>query len=162
MNRHAHHGLVDAMGMELDGAPVILPVWIGPSVDSESFDFCSGTALPSVGAQAAVVDFVVPEGRNGIIARIGNIYIGSGFADFSGALQWQLLLDGVPVANYENIIASLGSTANPAPVSSIRIKENQHVQLVINNISLVVGGAASGGRIGGWFYPVEEEPEGSS
>jgi len=144
------------------GAPVTLPIYVAPGVDSESFDYCTGVDLPGVGAQAVVVDFTVPEGRNGIIARLGNVYIGSGFADFSGALQWQLLADGVPIANYENIVASLGATANPAQVSSIRIKENQRIQLVINNKSLVVGGAASGGRIGGWFYPVDQEPEGST
>lgn len=155
-------GLVDALGRSLDGAPVILPVYLFPSVDSESFDPCTGVALPAVGAQAIVVDFFVPEGRNGIIKRFGNVYIGSGFADFSGSLQWQLLADSVPIPYYDNILASLGSTANPSEVSSIRIKENQHIQLVINNISLVVGGAQSGGRIGGWFYPIEEEPEGST
>lgn len=154
--------LYDANGNLMDGSPVILPVYLFPSVDSESFDYCTGVDLPAVAAQAMVVSFQVPEGRNGIIKRFGNVYIGSGFADFSGALQWQLLLDGTPVPNYENIIASLGATANPAEVSSIRIKENQLVQLVINNISLVVGGAMSGGRIGGWFYPVDEEPEGST
>ena len=140
---------------------VLMPVWLFPSVDSESFDYCTGVNFPAIGASANVVDFTVPEGRNGIIARFGNVFIGAGFADFSGAIQWQLLLDGVPVANYENILASLGSTANPSPVSSIRIKENQRVQLVVNNISLATGGAMSGGRIGGWFYPVEDEPEGS-
>lgn len=154
--------LYDQLGRASAGTPIVLPVWVAPSVDSESFDYCTGAALPAVAAQAIIVDFFVPEGRNGIIQRFGNVYIGSGFADFSGALQWQLLLDGVPVANYENMVASLGSTANPAQVSSIRIKENQHVQLVLNNISLIVGGASSGGRIGGWFYPIEEEPEGST
>lgn len=157
-----YHRLYDAQGNSVDGSPIILPVYLFPSVDSESFDVCTGANLPSVGAQAVVVQFTVPEGRNGIIKRFGNVYIGSGFADFSGSLQWQLLLDNTPVPNYENILASLGATANPAEVSSIRIKENQLVQLVINNISLIVGGAASGGRIGGWFYPVEEEPEGST
>jgi hypothetical protein len=154
--------LFDALGRRMAGAPIVQPVWLYPSVDSESFDFCTGVALPAVGAQAVVVDFFVPEGRNGIIARLGNVYLGSGFTDYSGSLQWQLLADGVPIANYENIIASLGATNNPSKVSSIRIKENQHIQLVVNNISLVVGGASSGGRIGGWFYPVEEEPEGST
>jgi hypothetical protein len=154
--------LLDALGRKLAGTPVILPVWLFPSVDSESFDVSSGVTLPAVAAQGTVVSFQVPEGRNGIIARFGNVYIGSGFVDYSGALQWQLLADGVPIPNYNNIIASLGATNNPSPVSSIRVKENQTISLVINNMSLVVGGASSGGRIGGWFYPVEEEPEGST
>jgi hypothetical protein len=136
-----------------------LPIHLFPSADSQAFDYATGIALPAVGAQGVVVQFTVPDGQNGIIVRFGNEYIGSGFTDYAGSLQWQLLEDGTPIANYENILASLGSTAIPSTVSSIRIKENSRVQLVINNISLVVGGAMAGGRLGGWFYPKDQDPE---
>jgi hypothetical protein len=138
---------------------VHLPIHLFPSADSQSFDFVNYVALPAVGAQAVVVSFPVPDGQNGIIWRFGNAYVGTGFTEGSGSLQWQLLEDGVPITNYENIVASLGATANPSAVAFIRVKESSLVQLVINNISLVVGGASSGGRIGGWFYPKDQEPE---
>jgi hypothetical protein len=137
-----------------------VPVWLWPSADSQSFDYVNYIALPAAAAAAGVIiDFVVPAGMNGIIKRFGNAYVGSGFTEGSGSLLWQLLVNTQPVKNYSAIPASLGGTSAPSEVSSIRIKETQRVQLVIQNISLVVGGAMSGGRLGGWFYPVSQEPQ---
>ena len=135
-----------------------LPIHLFPSADSQAFDFVKYVALPAVTAQANVVNFTVPDGFNGIIVRLGNVYVGSGFTEGSGALFWQLLDNNTPIANYENIPASLGATANPSQVSSIRIKEGHRIALVVNNASLIVGGAFSGGRLGGWFYPKDQEP----
>lgn len=135
-----------------------LPIWLFPSADSEAFDFVKYIALPAVGAQGVIISFTVPPGFNGIIKRLGNVYVGGGFTEGGGQLQWQLLDNNVPIANYENIPASLGATASPSEVSSIRIKESELIQLVVNNISLVVGGTFSGGRLGGWFYPKDQEP----
>jgi hypothetical protein len=142
-------------------AIVSLPVYLYPSADSQAFDFVKYVALPAVGASAVIIDFYVPAGMNGIIKRFGNAYVGAGFTEGSGSLFWQLNADGQPIPNYEDIPASLGATANPSEVSSIRIKENQHIQLVVNNVSQVVGGASSGGRLGGWFYPKDQEPQGT-
>jgi hypothetical protein len=144
---------------------ISLPVFLFPSDDSQSFDWVQYVTLPAVGntaAQGVIVSFNVPAGMNGIIKRFGNAYVGSGFTEGSGALTWQLLANGQPIPNYEAIPASLGATANPTEVSSIRIKENQLIQLVVLNASLVVGGAFSGGRLSGWYYPKSEEPDGSS
>jgi hypothetical protein len=140
------------------GTNVVLPVWCFPGADSEAFDFVKYIALPAVGAQGVIISFQVPDGYNGIIKRLGNVFVGAGFTEGAGGLQWQLLSNNVPIANYENIPASLGATANPSEVYSIRIKQGELIQLVINNISLVVGGAFAGGRLGGWFYPVDQEP----
>jgi hypothetical protein len=148
-------------GEVLLGVPVELPNQNFPGVDSESFDYVGSAALPAVGSQATIITFDVPPGFDGIILRFGNVYIGTGFVDFSGALQWQLLADGVPIDFYDDIQASLGATNNPSPVSSIRIKENQTIALVVNNISLVAGGASCAGRIGGFWNPKEREPKGS-
>lgn len=137
------------------------PIWLKPSADSNSFDYVQYVPLPAVAAQAVIIDFVVPAGMNGIIIRFGNVYVGSGFTEGSGGLIWQLLANGQPIPNYNAIPASLGATANPSEVSSIRIKETQRIQLIVQNNSLVVGGASSGGRIGGWFYPKDQEPGGS-
>lgn len=138
------------------------PVWNEPSANSNSFDFVKYVALPAAAAAAAaIISFTVPPGMNGIIKRFGNVYVGSGFTEGSGVLLWQLTLNGQPVRNYTAIPASLGGTSAPSEVSSIRIKESQIVQLLIFNVSLVVGGALSGGRLGGWFYPKAEEPDDS-
>ena len=140
------------------------PIWLFPSADSQAFDYVNYVPLPAVGntpAQGVIISFRVPAGMNGIIKRFGNAYVGGGFTEGSGALVWQLLADGTPVPNYDAIPASLGATANPSEVSSIRIRENQLITLVVLNITLAVGGAFSGGRLGGWFYPKDQEPAGS-
>lgn len=159
---HPIHQSIDEQFAQLrksQGARInALPLHLFPSADSRAFDFVSYAALPGVGLQTVLLSFTVPGGYNGVIVRFGNAYVGPGFVEGSGSLQWQLLDNNVPVPNYENIPASLGATANPSPVSNIRIKEGHRIQLVINNISLVVGGASSGGRLGGWFYPYDQEP----
>jgi hypothetical protein len=140
------------------------PIWLFPSADSQAFDYVNYVPLPAVGNTApngVIISFRVPAGMNGIIKRFGNAYVGSGFTEGSGSLTWQLLADGTPVPNYDAIPASLGATANPSEVSSIRIRENQLITLVVLNASLVVGGASSGGRLGGWFYPKDQEPAGA-
>jgi hypothetical protein len=134
-----------------------LPVWNYPPADANSFDWVSYVALPAVGTSAVVLAFTVPQGMNGIIKRLGNVYVGSGFTEGSGGLLWQILANGQPIPGYDAIPASLGATALPSEVDSIRIKENQLIQLVVKNVGLVVGGAQSGGRMSGWYYNKNQE-----
>jgi hypothetical protein len=151
----------DSAVAEMNAIITAMPIWLYPSADAQAFDYVKYVALPAVGntaLQGVIISFQVPAGMNGIIKRFGNAYVGSGFTEGSGALTWQLLADAQPVPNYDSIPASLGATAAPSEVSSIRIRENQLIQLVVLNASLVVGGASSGGRLGGWFYPVSQEP----
>lgn len=145
-----------------NGLPIVNPVWLEPSADSQAFDFGASASFPGIGSTGTVVTFQVPEGYNGIICRIGNQFFGGGFNEGGGGLVWQLLADNVPIANYEDVLITLGATANPSPVSFIRIKENQVITLTVENVSIVGSGQIAAGRLGGWFYPKEQEPEGSS
>lgn len=140
---------------------VALPVHLFPSAASHSFDVAGNVALPAIGASAIVAQFAVDPGFNGIIKRFANVFIGGGFQDGQGGVVWQLLVNGVPVAWYDNILNSLGSVSAPSEVSSIRIKEGDIVTLQVTNVSIAGAGQIVGGRLGGWFYPTEEEPEGS-
>lgn len=123
-------------------------------------------AIPAQGASAIVVQFKVPQGRNGLITQIANVFVGGGFQEGQGLITWQLFLDGsvVPplVAPYfNNIVASLGAVSNPAQLAGgIAIKENQLVQLVVANASpgVVPAGQLIGGLLGGYFYPKQLEP----
>ena len=111
--------------------------------------------IPAEGAQATILDFRVPNGYQGVINQMGNNFVGGGFVDGSGDLIWQLLLDGVPYPNFENIIASLGSPANPSLIGAVQLKERQRVQLIIKNIGVVVNAQLIGGRLSGYYYPLE-------
>lgn len=111
--------------------------------------------IPGIGATAVILDFRVPNGMQGVINQMGNNFVGGGFVDGSGNLQWQLLVDSVPYPNFENIIASLGNPANPSLIGAVQLRERQHVQLVVKNVAVVTAGQLIGGRLSGYYYPLE-------
>ena len=84
-----------------------------------------------------------------------NNFLGGGFVDGSGSIVWQLLIDGVPYPNFEAIIASLGNPANPSLIGAVQLRERQRVQLVVKNVSVVTAGQLIGGRLSGYFYPLD-------
>jgi hypothetical protein len=133
--------------------------WICEPPDAESYHLAAGIAIPAIdGNFHVVVQITVPSGRNGVLNRIANVFVGGGFTDYSGALIWQIVRNpgsGLTAAerNYENIVASLGSTSNPARIAGIRVFENDVIALVVKNTALPVAGESVGGLLGGWFYP---------
>jgi len=121
-------------------------------------------AIPAVGLSAPIVQFKVPEGQNGMINRLANVFVGGGFTEGQGGIVWQIFQDftpGVVAPDFDNIVASLGSVNNPSILNGIRIKENQLVTLLVKNVSIVVAGQLIGGRLGGYFYPIDLEPPAS-
>jgi hypothetical protein len=118
--------------------------------------------IPAIGAQAIVVQFKVPKGYNGIINYLANEYVGGGFVQGAGGVTWEIFKDFqglIPAPNFQRIVASLGVVANPAKLNGIRIKEGQLVTLVVNNVAVVVAGQLIGGLLGGYFYPIDLEPQ---
>jgi len=138
-----------------------LPVANFMPSEGEPFEFANYVGIPAIGATANVVQFQVPPGRNGMIKRIANVFVGGGFQEGSGDIKWQILLDlttSVVAPNFDNIVASLGSVAAPSAIDGIRVREAQLVTLLVTNVNIVVAGQKIGGRLGGYFYPVEYEP----
>lgn len=138
-----------------------LPVQNFMAPSGKPFEFHGGVPLPAIGAQATVFSFQVPRGNNGFIRRIANVFVGGGFTDFSSAIIWQIFLDlpkGTVAPNFDNIIASMGSVSNPSQVDGIHIMELATVALVVKNISIAVAGQLVGGRLGGSFHSIREEP----
>lgn len=137
-------------------SPSITPVSLPPHnfmpPDGIAFDYAAYIATPAIGANGVVVTFTVPEGFNGVIKRIGNVYVGAGFVDGSGALVWQIVENSGVVRNYDNIVASLGAVNNPSEVAGILVKEQEVIELVVSNVSLAAGATQIGGRLSGWFY----------
>lgn len=138
-----------------------LPVQNFMSPGGKPFEFAAGITIPAIGATATVVSFTVPRGQNGFVRRIANVFVGGGFTDFSGAVVWQILLDqtkNVVAPGFDNIIASLGAVSNPSNIDGIHIMEGAIVALTVKNISVVVSGQLIGGRLGGSFHPIPQEP----
>lgn len=143
-----------------------LPITNFMPAEGEDFEAHGYVLLPAIGAQAVVVSVLVPEGRHGLIKRIANVFVGGGFQEGQGGVVWQILQDAnqqpTPLVApfFDNIVASLGSVSAPSEIDGIRIREAQLVQLIVKNVSIVVAGQFIGGRLGGYFYPVELDPAG--
>jgi len=146
-----------------------LPLTNSMPPQGESFDVASYIALPAVGSWVVVAKGTVPTGRNGYIKRLANVFVGGGFQEGQGGIIWQIMINlvdssfGVGSQNqvapfYDNILASLGSVAQPSDISGIRVREQQTYALVAKNVSIVVAGQFIGGRLGGYFYPKDLEP----
>jgi hypothetical protein len=77
----------------------------------------------------------------------------------TGAVVWRILRDDGFMKNHENLLGSLGNPDAPSESAPIRIFENERIRLVIDNIAVVAVAQLAGGRLSGWFYPRDEEPE---
>ena len=138
------------------------PLWIDPPDQWENLDQVNYVALPAIGTEANVISFQVPLGRNGVIQKVANNFVGGGWTEGSGAVLWRIQVDGAPppgASSYDSILASLGSPANPVQIAGFRIYENQVLTLVVRNVSIVVAGQLSGGRLCGYLYPRDMESE---
>lgn len=140
---------------------VRLPVSNFMPPEGQEFRRAAYVPIPAVGAQAVVAQLTVPDGYNGMINALANVFVGGGFTEGQGGIVWQLFQDfnpGVIAPDFDNIVASLGAVSNPAKLNGIRIKERQLVTLLVKNVSVVVAGQFIGGLIGGYYYPIDLEP----
>lgn len=159
--------VTEAIAAASSDAPLVgiksFPVWLYPPDQWENVDQSNYVLLPAVGAAVEIISFQVPTGRNGIIKKIANNYVGGGWVEGSGDVLWRILVDGAapPGANsYASISASLGSPANPVELpGGFRIFENQIVTVVAQNIAVIVAGQRVGARLVGYLYPREMEAE---
>jgi hypothetical protein len=154
-------GLLGGVASELR-RPVDLPLWVYPPAQWENLDQINYVALPAIGAEANVIQFQVPPGRNGVINKVANNFVGGGWQEGSGGVLWRIQVDGAPPAgatSYDAILASLGSPANPVSIAGFRIFENQVLTLVVRNVNIVVAGQLSGGRLLGYLYPREMDDD---
>jgi hypothetical protein len=133
--------------------------------DGVPFNEAAYVNLTAVGATAVILSFQVPQGYNGVIKWIGNNFVGAGWTEGTGALVYQILADGQPIRNMENIIGSLGSPASPSETAPIRIFEQQTIELVCLNVDVSPAGPSGqllGGRLSGWYYPVDYDTQGEA
>lgn len=140
-----------------------LPSRLAKPADWLNVDQSNYIALPAESAQADIISFTVPQGYNGIINGVANNYVGGGWIEGSGAVIWQILVDGAPppgAVSYGSILGSLGSPANPTRIAGFRITENQVVTVVAQNVSITpVSGQLVGARLLGYLYPTSEETD---
>jgi hypothetical protein len=134
----------------------------------ENIDQDNYALLPAIGATVTIISYVVPPGRNGVIYKVANNFVGGGWVEGTGDVIWRILVDGAPppgATSYDSILASLGNPASPTEIPGFRIFENQVLTLVaFNNPAgpdggVVVAGQRVGARFVGWNYPTDIEAE---
>lgn len=132
----------------------------------ENIDQDNYALLPAIGSTVTIISYVVPPGRNGVIYKVANNFVGGGWVEGTGDVIWRILVDGTPppgATSYDTIVASLGNPASPTEIPGFRIFENQVLTLIaFNNPAgpsggVVVAGQRVGGRFVGWNYPTDIE-----
>jgi len=139
-----------------------LPAHLFMPPDGVPFDPTAYIALPAIGVTSPVLTLNVSDGYLAVIRVMGNVFVGAGWTEGSGSLVWQLLDNGGVIRNYDNIVSSLGTVNNPRPVGGgggIIVQEGHSIVLQVDNVSLAVGGAQVGARLGGWFIPKWRMPD---
>lgn len=175
-NGHGHHGggrrsfgfIQPELQHQLPG-PFLgrdLPPHLYPPRNWENIDQLSYAPVPAIGATVTVLTYIVPIGRNGIINKVANNFVGGGWVAGTADLVWRILIDNAPppgATSYNFIVDSLGSPAQPVGISGFRIFENQTVTVVLfNNPGGVQGGVIpagqlTGARLLGHLYPRDME-----
>ena len=151
---NSNSGIGDSLLVE-SGVQSNLPARSYPPADAVSFDPAAYVDLPAIGATVTVLSFTVDDGYIAVLRTLGNVFVGAGWTEGSGALIWQLLDNGAVIRNYDNIVSSLGSVNQPGQLgggAGILVQEGHLVQLQVKNVSLAVGGASVGGRLSGWLF----------
>lgn len=132
----------------------------------ENIDQDNYALVPAIGATVTIISYVVPPGRNGVIYKVANNFVGGGWVEGTGDIIWRILVDGTPppgATSYNAILASLGNPASPTEIPGFRIFENQVITLVaFNNPAgpdggVIVAGQRVGARFVGWNYPTDIE-----
>ena len=150
----------DAPNSQQSVQVVDLPYWLFPPINWENFDQLAYVGLGAVGADVTILDYTVPIGRNGIIKKVANNFIGGGFQEGQGNIIWRILVDGAPppgANSYNSILGSLGSPASPTEIAGFRVYENQRITVIAHNVAIVLAGQLVGARLVGWLYPRELE-----
>jgi hypothetical protein len=139
-----------------DPTTTIKRPWIDEPDGAVPFDPEIAVALPpaaTIPTQYVIVTLTVPQGYDGVIKGFNWNFTGGGFVQGDGSLQAQILRNGVPVRNYDNILTERGTYQTARPISPLRIYSLDVIQLVVNHLA---NGLLSGNLLGGfvgYFYP---------
>lgn len=140
------------------------PVTIDPPLDAEPFHWNGSIPLPLPTAIGTIVSFSVPPNRSGVIWRVGN---GSGvqgaiagWTNGSGTLIWQILRNGAPYKNFDDIVCLIGlvEAGGGLLCAPLRVRAKDNIALVVQNLSVPAAGQNALGLLAGWYYPASQDP----
>lgn len=134
------------------------PPWIQMPSQARRFQQINTTALGNfaLNTDLAVVTFQVPIGYDGVITGNVNRFLGLGFAEGSGDIEWRIQLSRRYAPDYGLVLTSLGDLTSPTAFSGGGIRVYSHQ--VIRYLARITNFAAldPNGRVlcalTGWFY----------
>lgn len=114
-------------------------------------------ALFPLATDITVVAFQVPMGYDGVIMGNVNRFIGPGFVEGSGDIEWRIQLSRRYAPDYGQILTSLGDLQAPTSFSSggIRIYSHEVIRYIarVNNVAFLDPNGRILCALYGWFYP---------
>lgn len=136
--------------------PVVSPPWITkPFVGMDFGGFVSDMTAALGGGWADITNgtttlsFTMPQGRMGVVRDFSQA---ANTPDDWDNLSWRLMVNGVPVAPYNNITCQISSFPSPRQVQ-ILVMPGATVSLQIRNAS-ASDITLCGGSLVGWHWPV--------
>jgi hypothetical protein len=134
-------------------SPVVLRPWVNPPEGYVPFAPGLSVALPAVGSIATVVSLTVPDGFDGVVNYWSWNFTGGGFVQGSGDISVQILRNGAPVRNFDNVLLERGTIGIPCPISPIRIWSGQVISIVVNHVANALLNGFVIGNLTGYYYP---------
>lgn len=135
------------------------PPWIKMPVQGRRFQEIATVALANfvLNTDLAVLTFQVPFGFDGVITGNTNRFLGPGFVEGSGDIEWRVQLSRRYAPDYGLILTSLGDLTSPVAFSGggIRIYSHQTIRYIarITNFALLDPLGRVLCALYGWFYP---------
>lgn len=135
------------------------PPWVSIPAQGRRFHEVNSVALAAFAPNTdlAVVSFRVPDGYDGVITANANRFIGAGFQEGSGDIEWRIQLSRRYAPDYGLILTSLGDLNHLARLSGggIRIYSHQTIRYIarITNFAPLDPNGRVMCALMGWFYP---------
>lgn len=133
--------------------------WIKMPANGQRLEKTTGIAMPALNTPTAVVSYKVPQGWDGIITSIVNLFTGTPALDEdSGDILWRIKVDNqYYVEDYGAIRTTLGALSNRYPLEGAGIRIHS-VRTYTYEVTVTNAGLDPTGRIicslAGWIYPV--------
>lgn len=108
--------------------------WVRAPKSAQPFRKTNAIPTPlAASGDVVVLDFQVPQGYDGLIAGLFNVYTGPGFLEGNGDIQWRLLINKVYAIHLGLVLVTLGSQAQSYPVlGGIEVQSGTHIQYIVN------------------------------
>jgi hypothetical protein len=135
------------------------PPWVKMPQQGKRFQeiFSIPLAAFALGVDTPVLTFRVPVGYDGVIIGNVNRFIGAGFAEGSGDIEWRIQLSRRYARDFGQILTSEGDlqALTAFQGGGIRIYSNQIIRYLarVNNFALLDPNGRILTCLWGWFYP---------